>query len=50
MTSTLLIASKEFSECEKGQIVAYKEYGLSFPDIAKKLNCHHSSYDVFYKN
>ena len=32
------MASKQFIEFEKGQIVT------------KKLNCHHSSIDVFFKN
>ena len=41
------MASKQLSEFEKVQIVAYNDCGLSLGDIAKKLNCHHSSIDAF---
>ena len=43
------MASKQLSKFEKGQIVAYNNHGQSLCDIAKKLNCHHSSIDVFLK-
>ena len=43
------MASKQLSEFEKGQIVAYNDSGLWFNGIIKKLN-HYSLIDVFYKN
>ena len=44
------MTNKQLSEFEKGQIVAYNDYGLSFYDIAKEFNWYHSSIDVFLKN
>ena len=44
------VLNKQLSKFEKGQIVARYHYGLSLCGIAKKLNCHHSSIDVFHKN
>ena len=49
MISSLLMAYKWLSEFEKGQIMAYNDCGLSFHDTAKKLNCYHSSIDIFLK-
>ena len=49
MISTFLMASKQLFEFEKGQIVAYNDCGLSLHSIAKKLNHHHWSIDVFLK-
>ena len=49
MISPLMMACKQMSEFEKGQIVAYNGCELSLYDIAKKLNCHHWSIDVFLK-
>ena len=36
MISQLLMASKQLSEFEKGQIVVYNNFGLLLDDIAKK--------------
>ena len=44
------MASKQFTEFGKGQIVAYNDCELPFQRIAKKLNYLHSSIDVFLKN
>ena len=38
------------SKFEKGQMVTYNDCRLSLHDIAKKVNCHHPSTDVFLKN
>ena len=43
------MSSKQLS-LKKRQIVAYDDCGWSLYNIAKKLNCHHSSADVFLKN
>ena len=50
MISCLLIASKQLSEFEKGQIVTYNDCGQSFHVIPRKLNHYHSSTDVFPPN
>ena len=42
------MANKQFFKFEKGQIVAYNDFGQSLHEIGKKLNCHHLSSDVFY--
>ena len=47
--SLLLMAIKQVSEFERSQIGAYNDCGLSFHDIAKKLNHHYSLIDVFLK-
>ena len=47
--SILLMPHKQLFEFENDQLVAYNECGLSFYDITKKLNCHHSSIDIFLK-
>ena len=43
------MGSKQLSEFEKGQIVAYNDFGLSLCDMAKKLNHHHLSIHVFLR-
>jgi len=40
---------KHLSEQEKGQIVAYKDSGLSDRDVAAKLNRHHATISSWYK-
>ena len=53
MISPLVMANKQLSEFDKGQIVAYNNCWQSLRAIAKKLNHHHSSINVFptnYKN
>ena len=47
MISPLLMANKQLSVFQKGKIEAYNDCILSPYDIAKKLNCYHSSIDVF---
>ena len=49
MISPLLMAFKQLCEFKKGQIMAYYDCELLLGDITKKLNCHHSSIDVFLK-
>ena len=44
------MACKQLSKFENSKIVAYNDCGLSLPDIAKKLNHHHSPIDIFLKN
>ena len=44
------MASKQKSEFEKCQIIAYYDSRLLLRDIAKKLNRHHLSIDVFLKD
>ena len=50
MISLLLMASKQLSELEKDQIVAYTDCRLLLYNIAKKLNHYHSFNDVFIYN
>ena len=50
MISSLLMARKQLSGFEKGQIVAYNNSRLSLRDLAKKLNRHPSSTGVFIKS
>jgi IS30 family transposase len=40
---------KHLSEQEKGQIVAYKDSGLSDRDVAAKLNRHYATISSWYK-
>ena len=49
MIAILLMASKQLSEFEKGEIIVYNDCGHSLCEIAKKLDDHHSSLDVFLK-
>ena len=44
------MTGKQLSEFPKGQIVAYNDCELSLCDITKKLDCSHSSIDVFHQN
>ena len=44
------MACKQLPEFENDQIVACNDCGLSLCEIEKKLNCYHSSIDVFLKN
>ena len=41
---------KQLSEFQNGQILVYNDSHLSIYNIAKKLNHHRSSIDVFLKN
>ena len=50
MINPLLMVSKQLSEFEKGQIMAYDDCGLSLSNIAKKFDYRHLSIDVFLKN
>ena len=50
MISPFLLATKQLSAFEKGQIVVHCGSGQSFWDIAKKLNPLHSSIDFSLKN
>ncbi len=43
------MAWTQLSDFDKGQIVASNDCRLSL-HIAKKLNCYHSSIEVFFKN
>ena len=49
MIIPLPMTSKQLSEFEKSQIVAYSDCGQSFCNIAKKLNRDNTLTDVFFK-
>ena len=41
---------EQFSVFEKRQILAHNSCELSLQNVAKKLNQHHSSIDILFKN